>query len=169
MKILIFLNAIISLGFISLNPGATEPLFRAKGADKIYAERKSEPLNAEESKAVGMWAGENKEVKWEMLRNDDGTYGLVLHERYEGTLYKDYIKGIWGIKGNAYYYQDLETNNDLGFYPATYETVVDLTLNEFRYESKAEDGNIRMSIERRVKQFHFDLWNEYSQRGKKTK
>ena len=126
-------------------------------------------MNTDELKAVGKWAGENRAVQWEILRSEDGSYELVLQEEYEGTLYTDYIKGVWGINGDAYYYQDLETNNDLGFYPATYETVVSSTPDEFRYESHADDGHVRVSVERRVDAFQLDLWNQYSKRANKTK
>jgi hypothetical protein len=165
MKILLLLVALFSLGFVSINPSSPKSLYRAKDADEAYAKRESEHLNTKELKAVGMWSGENKEVKWEMLRSDDGIYELVLHEEYQGTLHKDYIKGVWGINGDQYYYRDLETNNDLGFYPATYETVIKSTMNEFRYKSESEDGSVRISVEKRVDEFKFDLWKKYSKRA----
>lgn len=159
MKSALILTVI--LGIASLSP--SKRLTSSPEADRYYSERTSQALNSEEQRIVGKWTGKNRELEWEILRKSDGTYGIVIHEEYEGTLYKDYYRGVWGIKGNEYYYFDLESSDENAEFDLTpsLEKILNISETEFLTSSEGWDGETLESSERKIEKFRFKLWETY--------
>ncbi|MEM9157677.1 MAG: hypothetical protein AAGB46_01410 [Verrucomicrobiota bacterium] len=137
-------------------------------AAAIFAEREAKPLTLQEESILGKWAAQNSEINWEILRLGDGSYELVYREEYEGEIYNGYVRGIWGIDEEGYYYADLESS-DLEWPPegiSYYEEVVSISENEFRTVSVQEDGEELESNELKVTEFKMDLWNVYGRQNK---
>ena len=152
----------VMMGLCCSNPSGG--LKTMVGATQVYEKRLSEALNEEEEKAVGRWTGKNREVEWEIYRRKNGIYELVLHEEYEGVLYKDYYRGTWGINDGVYYYFDLQSSDkDAEFdNEPSFEKVVKSTDDEFFYISKGYDGEELKSNERKIEDFKFKLWKKFS-------
>ncbi|MEO0509361.1 MAG: hypothetical protein AAF065_05850 [Verrucomicrobiota bacterium] len=117
-------------------------------------------MNPEELQAVGMWAAENREIRWEIVRHDDGTYACVVDETYDDVRKETLYKGTWGIRSGVYYYLDLESSDpdaDFSLEPV-YEVVVLSSFDEFNTKGEGLDGNVLFSNERRVEKFKMNGW-----------
>jgi len=146
--------------------GSSERLYRSPDAAELYAERRAHPISEDEERIVGDWAGENREVEWEIIRRRNGTYAMVIREDEDEAAFVYYEQGVWGIEGRFYYYQALEGNWDSIQSGTTRyeEEILVLSGSAFTTVTEGMDGEPLESPERRVEAFNYDLWDEYSPR-----
>jgi hypothetical protein len=161
-----FLAATTSVFAAESFPASSHPM-----AEPIFAARRNTPLTEQEEAIVGKWRCENPEFSWEIDRRPDGTYTIVYHEDYDGEIFDDYARGIWGILNGHFYYADLESSAEDYFFENTpsFERIVDISPERFLTLSHGYGEEPTENDEHRVDSFQYALWKTYEGPSKPAK
>ena len=167
-SLIVSLWVLLFLGFLlaataSVSAVESFPASSHAMAEHIYAARRNTPLNEQEQIIVGKWRCEDPDFSWEIDRRPDGTYAIVYHENYEGEVYDDYARGIWGILNGHFYYADLESSAEDYFFENTpyFERIVEISPERLLTLSHGFGEEPMENDEHRVDVFRYALWKTY--------